>query len=229
MNSEKNRLQELCQKKKWSLPRYESRQEIRPNSNPPVPMFHSTVYVTTNEGTESFDAVSDAHGVFYSTKKQAENAAAHGWCFQFGRDIFDQGNIFYESDDDGSHTENINSKSYMIFIDLDNMSHRVKELLKKGAFVVGFASPTYHNPNIENLCKNSQEEEQPPYVFQIIRAEMGCKDAADFRMAFMIGDWSASGLLDKDREIHIVSRDTGFQELVQCLINKGYSAKWVCR
>lgn len=272
MRSDKNKLQELCQKNKWPLPRYESSQEMQPNSNPPVPMFHSTVYVTmdnvgsegthtlcygtegtydgtegtystegTYDGTEaesSFKVFSNVADTIYSTKKQAENAAARGWWHEYHIPctLDKDAPLDYTipcSDDSQTQTKTSDSDCQngdIILIDLDNMSHRVKDMLQNGVFVVGFASPTYHNPTIESLCNDSnQGKEQPSYIFQIVRAELGCKDAADFRMAFMLGDWVGSGMFDKDRGIQIVSRDTGFQELVQCLKNKGYNATWVCR
>ena len=91
-----------------------------------------------------------------------------------------------------------------ILIDLGNIhdAHKLSHLLSTYN-VVGFADVHYNGPGVHP---------RQPSPFQIIRARTVCKNAADVHIIWYVYEIIR---LNAKSEINIITRDKGFQELIE--------------
>jgi len=202
--STKNELQEMCQRKRWELPRYNTKQVK--GTPPHAPMFISSVEV------DGQPYKGDACG----TKTLSEQSAA---MVALGR----KGSTCTHSSSGKPHVLTYaerapNEFSRMCLIDLENLPQASTHTFPSDCYVIGFVGKTHH------YASGAQRAE---VELQLDLRVIDCavKDSADHMLSFEAGRLCAalhSG--GRQLEFNVFSRDHAAEATVAAIRTCGFVA-----
>lgn len=198
--SQKSRLSEYCQKNRLPFPAYKS---FVTGGGAHCPQFkglcelNGTEYVTPHE---------------YNNKKEADDAVAAVILDELAR-------VKPESSIRIGESEIL--QKYFLIIDLDNQN-QFKEYMPillnlfRNSRFLGVGSPRIVLPEI---CHNTDR-------FEFWKTPLVTKDAADFELAFRVGE--LCNTLEKDRKIVVFSTDFAMDTIAKILARRGFDTTFEC-